>query len=134
MNFRQQLQDAYEAGYESALNEGVLSGILRLARLLGMADNIPLSGTGIVSKRGKLAKPIFDKSAGDVLVPGPGFPKIGDPDIVAKAPTRPSIDDLVDDPAYDIKRRPGRKKRTQKQQEILDKIKKALDDLDEPIG
>ena len=133
MNFRQQLQEAYEAGYESALNEGVLSGILRLARLLGMADNIPLSGTGIVSKRGKLAKPIFDTSTGDVLV-RPGGAKIGDPDIVAKAPTRPSIDDLVDDPAYDIKRRPGRKKRTEKQQEILDKIKKALDDLDEPIG
>ena len=132
MNFRQQLQEAYEAGYESALNEGVLSGILRLARLLRMTDNVPLSGAKGAVRR-KLAKPIFDTSTGDVLV-RPGGAKIGDPDIVAKAPTRPSIDDLVDDPAYDIKRRPGRKKRTAKQQEILDKIKKALDDLDEPIG
>jgi hypothetical protein len=125
-------KEAYEAGYESELNEGVLSSILRLARLLRMTDNVPLGGAKGAVRR-KLARPRFDPtSTGDVLVPGPEFPKIGDPDIVA--PTAKSIDDLVDDPAYDIKRRPGRKKRTEKQQEILDKIKKALDDLDEPIG
>ena len=130
MNFRQQLSEAYEAGYESGLNEGVLSSILRLARILRMTDNVPLGGAKGAVRR-KLAKPIFDTSTGDVLV-RPGGAKIGDPDIVA--PTAKSIDDVIDDPSFDIKRRPGRKKRTEKQQEILDKIKKALDDLDEPIG
>ena len=133
---RQMIKEAYKEGYESALNENKLINAIR--RLLGM-DNVPPKATGVrQNTQRELAKPIRDTSTGDVIVPGPGSQKIGDPD--TSAPPPQSVDDAIDDPSTDLTRRNYLPRVTQQEiddliarQKQIDAINKA-DDLDEPIG
>ena len=136
MNYhqRQMIKEAYKEGYESALNENVFKFI---RRLLGMGDDVPPRAPGVRQNPQKeLARPIRDTSTGDVIVPGTGSQKIGNPD--TSAPPPQSIDDVIGDQPVDTRKARYRNPVRLSPDEIddlADRVRKlADDDLDTPIG
>ena len=132
------IKEAYKEGYESALNENKIIDAIR--RFLGMYDAPPRATLGRQKPKRKLAKPIRDTDTGDVIVPGTGSQKIGDPD--TSAPPPQSVDDVIGDQPLDTRKARYRNPVRLSPDEIddlerlnqLDKLKQADDDLDTPIG